>query len=508
MDGWGHSTNPVGNAILAAKTPNFEKLWKQYPHAYLKCDGESVGLPEGQMGTSEVNHMTIGSGRVVFQDLVKINKSIQNETLAENEAILKAIEHVKQHDSILHLTGLLSDGGVHSHQEHFYALLSLAKRLGVHKVLVHAYLDGRDTAPKSAKKYIADLEDFMQKLGIGRIASISGRYYAMDRDENWDRIDLAYNAMVKGEGLSFRSAMEALEAAYERNETDEHVIPSIIINESKAEQQEEAEQQTRGEAGTVGSNDAVILVNFRADRGIQMSRRFTESKENTNLHYTTMTHYRDDLNVNVVFPPEVVENNFSDIISRAGLKQLRITETEKYNHVTFFFNSKRDHANEGEDRFMFDSNSDVKTHDEKPEMRAYDITNHILMEIKSGNYDFILVNYPNPDMVGHTANMPAVIKAVETIDECVGRVCEEAIKHGYDVIVTADHGNAEELIDDKTGEPKTSHTLNPVPYILVTNKSIRFNRDSGNLTDIAPTLLDLFDLPQPEEMTGDSFIAK
>jgi 2,3-bisphosphoglycerate-independent phosphoglycerate mutase len=507
MDGWGHSENPVGNAVMAANTPNFDGLWKVRPHLYLKTDGESVGLPEGQMGTSEVNHMTIGAGRVIFQDLVRINKAIENNELAQNEAIAKAMEHVKKHDSILHIKGLLSDGGVHSHQSHFYGLLSLAKQMGVKKVLVHVYTDGRDTPAHNGKKYIAELEDFMEKLGLGRIASISGRYYAMDRDNNWDRIDLAYNAMVHGNAPRYKSAKEAIDAAYARGESDEFVVPMLIEYEpeTKGEILEEIEQTTRGEVGTVGTNDAIIFVNYRADRGVQISRKFTESGID-NLHYTTMTHFRDDLNVNVAFAPQSVDHNLGKVLSEAGLKQLRITETEKYNHVTFFFNCKRDEPYEGEDRIMFDSNSDIKTHDEKPEMRAYDITRTILNDIKDEAHDFIFVNYPNPDMVGHTANMPAVIKAVETIDDCIGKICEEALQHDYDVIITADHGNAEELIDYVTGEPKTSHTLNLVPCIFVSNKDLKLKKEQSTLIDLAPTVLDLFGLPKPEEMDGESLI--
>lgn len=508
MDGWGISDNPNGNGILAAKTPHFNRLWNDYPHLLLKADGESVGLPEGQMGTSEVNHMTIGAGRVIFQDLVRINKAIQENKLAESEAIRTAMDHVKRNNSVLHIKGLLSDGGVHSHQSHFYGLLSLAKEMGVRKVLLHIYTDGRDTLPRSAKKYIAELEDFMQKLGLGRIASISGRYYAMDRDNNWDRIDLAYKAMVQGEAPKYKSAQDVIDAAYRNGVTDEFVLPSLIVPDestSPEEMAEDFEQTTRGESGTIGSNDAIIFANYRSDRGVQISKKFAES-EIENLHYTTMTHYRDDLNVNVAFPPQNIENNLGDIVSSAGLKQLRISETEKYNHVTFFFNSKRDNANEGEDRILLDSNSDVKTHDEKPEMRAYDITRQIVNDINDEAHDLIIVNYPNPDMVGHTANMPAVIKAVETVDECIGKITEVAKEHGYTVLITADHGNAEELIDFETGEPKTSHTLNPVPFIIVNEDKSPVKKELGFLTDIAPTILYLLGLPAPMEMTGESLI--
>jgi 2,3-bisphosphoglycerate-independent phosphoglycerate mutase len=507
MDGWGHNENPVGNAVMAARKPNFERLWKEHAHLFLKTDGESVGLPEGQMGTSEVNHMTIGAGRVIFQDLVRINKAIENNELAQNEAIVAAMEHVKKHDSILHIKGLLSDGGVHSHQTHFYGLLSLAKQMGLKKVLVHIYTDGRDTAPHNGKKYIAELEDFMQKLGLGRIASISGRYYAMDRDNNWDRIDLAYKAMVHGEAPRFKTAKEAIDAAYANDETDEFILPRLIELETESEQEliEEFEQTTRGEVGTIGTNDAIIFANYRADRGVQITRKFTESGIE-NLHYTTMTHFRDDLNVNVAFAPQSVDHNLGEVVSMAGLKQLRITETEKFNHVTFFLNCKRDQPFEGEDRMMFDSNSDIKTHDEKPEMRAFDITREIINDIRDEAHDFIMVNYPNPDMVGHTANMPAVVKAVETIDDCIGQVAEAALKHGYDMIITADHGNAEELINYETGEPKTSHTTNLVPCIIVSNKKYTVTQSQSTLIDLAPTLLDFLGLQKPEEMTGESLV--
>lgn len=508
MDGWGHSDNPIGNAVMAANKPNFERLWSKYPHLYLKTDGESVGLPEGQMGTSEVNHMTIGSGRVIYQDLVRINKAIKDETLGESDAIAAAMGHVKKHDSVLHIKGLLSDGGVHSHQEHFYGLLLYAKQMGVNKVLVHVYTDGRDTAPHNGKKYIAELEAFMQKIGIGRIASISGRYYAMDRDNNDDRIDLAYDALVHGKAKRHASAQEAIDDAYLNDETDEFVTPRLIVNHVKttnAELLEAIEQTTPQEVGTVSTNDAIIFVNFRADRGLQISRKFVNSGI-SNLHYTTMTHYRDDLDVHVAFAPQTVDNNLGDVLSRNGLKQLRLTETDKYNHVTFFFNCKKDQPSVGEDRVMFDSNSDVKTHDEKPEMQAALITKQILEDVENQLHDVIIVNYPNPDIVGHTANMPAVIKAVETVDEAIGQVADAAIKYGYDLIITADHGNAEELIDYETGEPKTSHTLNLVPLILVTNKDLKMKKELSTLVDIAPTILGLLELPVPDEMTGESLV--
>jgi 2,3-bisphosphoglycerate-independent phosphoglycerate mutase len=492
MDGWGHSTNLVGNAIAAAKTPNFDAYWNEYPHALLEASGESVGLPEGQMGTSEVNHMTIGAGRVIFQDLVKINKAIENDELAQNHAIMQTLEHVKAHNSTLHLKGLVSPNGVHSHQNHFYGLLSLAKRVGVQKVLVHVFTDGRDTLPKSAKTYIKELEDFMEKLGLGRIASISGRYYAMDRDNNWDRIDLAYDAMTKGSGARFTSALDAIEEAYNRDETDEFIQPAIIEKEA-------------GEWGAVSTNDAIIFVNYRSDRAVQLTKKFLQS-DIENLRYTTMTQYHEEFQCEIAFPPEKVENTLGEVISAAGLKQLRITETEKFNHVTYFFNSKKSEALEGEDRIMLDTHSDIKTHDMKPEMRAYDITQQIVMDMEADMHDVIISNLCNPDMVGHTANMPAVITAVETVDNCIKQIVDMGLKKGFTVILTADHGNAEELIDEASGGPKTSHTLNPVPCIVISKEKVALSKETGVLSDIAPTILDILNLPKPQEMTGTTLL--
>lgn len=495
LDGWGHSENKEHNAIFHANTPNFDRLKRNYPHTLLHCSGESVGLPDGQMGTSEVNHMTIGAGRVIFQDLVKINKAIESDELARNDAILKAMEHVKNHESTLHLKGLLSPNGVHSHQDHFYALLSLAKRIGVTKVAVHAFTDGRDTPPKSSINYMRELEDFMQKLGLGKVVSVSGRFYSMDRDNNWERTDLAYHAITKREGKKYKSSIHAIEEAYNREETDEFIEPSIIETDDER-------------VGYVSSDDAVIFVNYRADRARQLTNKFLSSKI-TNLHYTTMTNYSDEFECNVAFPTNHISNTLGEIISNAGIKQLRITETEKYNHVTYFLNCKREEAFEGEDRIMLDTQSDVKTHDERPEMRAQDIANEVIQASRSSTHEVIICNICNPDMVGHTANKKATIKAIEVVDECIGKIVDAGVKHNYNVIITADHGNAEELVDS-TGTPKTSHSLNSVPFILI-NKQNNYSitrSDRTSLIDIAPTVLNLLSLDKPQEMTGKSLINK
>ncbi|MBN1263144.1 MAG: 2,3-bisphosphoglycerate-independent phosphoglycerate mutase [Candidatus Pacebacteria bacterium] len=492
LDGWGYRKEKKGNAILAAKTPHFDRLWQKYPHALLQASGEAVGLPAGQMGTSEVNHMTIGAGRVIFQDLVKINRAIKDGSLETNQAVLAALEHVKKNRSTLHLQGLVSPGGVHSHQKHFYALLSLAKRAGISRVLVHVFTDGRDTLPKSALRYIRELEDFMQKLNLGKIASVCGRYYAMDRDENWERTDLALGAMIKGEGRSYHSAVEAIEAAYNLEESDEFISPSVIEMEP-------------GESGCVESEDAVIFVNFRSDRAVQLSRRMLEKKP-PRLHFATMSQYREEFDCQVLFPPEKVENTLGEIIAAAGLKQLRITETEKFNHLTYFFNCKRLESLEGEDRIMLDSYSDIKTHDERPEMRTLDIAREITQAIQAGTHSVIITNFCNPDMVGHSAKMGPAIIGVETADSALGQVVKAGLAKNFAIIVTADHGNAEELIDQKTGQPMTSHTTNPVPFIFASRQPLKLLRNQASLIDIAPTALKTLGLPQPVEMTGRSLI--
>ncbi|MBU1178708.1 2,3-bisphosphoglycerate-independent phosphoglycerate mutase [Patescibacteria group bacterium] len=492
LDGWGYREEKDHNAIAQAHTPNYDRLWRDYPHAVLEAAGTSVGLPEGQMGTSEVNHMVIGAGRVVFQDLVKIDQAIKKDNMASNEAIMKALEHVKKQQSCLHLQGLVSSGGVHSHQEHFYALLSLAKRVGVPRVAVHVFTDGRDTPPKSALKYVRELQDFMDKLGLGRIASVTGRYWAMDRDSNLERTEAAFAAITKGEGRKYPSVLQAIEDAYDRQETDEFIKPSVIEMEP-------------GEEGCVSSNDAVIFVNFRSDRAIQLSQKFLES-DIANLDYVTMSQYRKEFNCRVAFPPEKVENTLGEVISRAGLRQLRVTETEKFNHLTYFLNCKKMKALEGEDRMMLDSYSDIATHDERPQMRTPDIAREIVQDIKAGTHEVIFANLCNGDMIGHTAKIKAVKKGVETIDQALGQITQAGLTKDYHIIITADHGNAEEVLDQQSGQPMTSHTINPVPFIVVSNKYHNLKKTAGELQDIAPTSLKILGQPQPIEMTGESLV--
>lgn len=492
LDGWGYLEERENNAIVQASTPNYDKFLKECPYAILNASGEGVGLPKGQMGTSEVNHMTIGAGRVIFQDLLKINKTIESCDLGKNEAILNAIEHVKKNNSILHLKGLVSPGGVHSHQKHFYALLDLAKEKGVKNVFIHVFADGRDVLPRSAKKYVQELQDYIKKINFGKIASITGRYYAMDRDNNEDRIEESFNVLVNSDGKKYKDACEAIDDAYQSGETDEFIKPCHI-------------EIGKGEEGCIKSDDAVIFVNFRSDRAVQMTDKFLKSGIK-NLKYVTMTQYREEFKCEVAFPSENICETMGEVISRAGLKQLRVTETEKFNHLTYFLNCKKMKALEGEDRIMLDSNSDVKTHDEKPEMRTPDITYEILQDIDSEAHEVIFTNLCNGDMVGHTANPKPIIKGVETIDKALGDIVQAGLKKNYHIIITADHGNAEEMVDMETGEPMTAHTLNPVPFIVISNKYSKILKDRGELQDVAPTVLKILDLKNSKEMTGKSLI--
>jgi 2,3-bisphosphoglycerate-independent phosphoglycerate mutase len=496
LDGWGLKGTEKGNAIKQAKTPNFDKFWLKYPNAILQASGESVGLPKGQMGTSEVNHMTIGAGRVIFQDLLRINRAIKDKSFFENKAIQKVFEHVKKNNSTLHIKGLISPGGVHSHQEHVYALLKAAKLYGLKKVYLHVFTDGRDTLPKSAINYIKELEDKLKQIGIGKIVSISGRFYALDRDHNWDRTDKTFDLLTKGKGKKYKNALEAIEKAYKKGEDDEFISPGFIEIEE-------------GEEGTITTNDGVVFVNFRTDRPRQLVQRFLE-KGPKNLHYLTMTQYNPDFQVKTIFPPQSIKNSLGEVISKAKLKQLRITETEKFAHLTFFLNCKRQEAFEGEDRIMFDSYSDIKTHDERPEMRTPDITKQLIQVIKNKDYNFIATNLCNADMIGHTGSLKAAIKGIETADKAIGEIIKQAKKHNYTTIITADHGNAEEMIDEETNQIKTAHTTNPVPFILIEPKNKKQKRklktDQASLTDLAPTILKLLKLKKPKQMTGESLV--
>lgn len=491
LDGWGVTNRYSGNAIAVAQTPYYDYLRNTYPQSVIEASGEAVGLPDGQMGTSEVNHMTIGAGKVLYQDLVRISNKIKEGSFFDNAAFVKAFNHVKKHGSTLHLKSLIGTGGVHAHQDHLVALVKAAKKHGVTKLYIHAFLDGRDTRPTSATKYLDHLEKELGEIGLGQIASISGRYYAMDRDHNWDRTDKTFDVLIKRSGKKYHSAKEALDEAYQKGVTDEYVEPAVV-------------EVGPGEEGAISSNDAVIFVNFRNDRTRQLTERFLE-KGPANLQYVTMTEYKPEYQVDVAYPLEDPGSTIGSVISQAGLKQLRVTETEKFPHMTFFLNCKREAAYEGEDRMMFDSYSDIKTHDEKPYMRTPDIANYLEGVLKQGLHHAIFVNLCNADMVGHTGNIPAAIEGVETIDRALKLIVETAKKSGYQVIITADHGNAEEMKDKETSAPLSAHTTNLVPFIYIGDHT-KLTHYVGTLVDVAPTILTALGLSIPKDMTGVSFI--
>ena len=501
MDGVGLSDEIEGNAFKQAKTPNIDRLINEYPNASLECKGLAVGLPVGQMGNSEVGHMSIGAGRVIYQDLTLISKEIEEGKFFENNTFKEAIEHVKKNNSDLHLMGLLSDGGVHSHINHLFALLKLAKDNNIENVYIHAFMDGRDTPPTSGMDYLKELEEKIKEIGVGKIATISGRYYAMDRDNRWERETLAYNAMVFGEGNKFRAVQKAIENSYEAQEFDEFVKPIVIVDEDG------------NSIGKIKDNDAAIFFNFRPDRAREITRALTDDDFNNidrregkikNLKFITMTEYDETIkNVTVAYKKEQIINTLGEYVSKKGKTQLRIAETEKYAHVTFFFNGGEEKTYKGEDRILVASPK-VPTYDEKPEMSAYEVTEKVIEAIESEKYDLIIMNYANGDMVGHTGNMEKTIKAVEAVDECLGKVITLLEEKDGEAIVTADHGNCEQMIDLKTGEAVTSHTTNKVPVIAVSTrvKSI----ESGTLTDLAPTMLELMGCEKPKEMTGKALV--
>lgn len=492
LDGWGITNKYRGNAIANARTPYYDSLLNDYPFAVIESSGEAVGLPDGQMGTSEVNHMTIGAGKVLYQDLVRISNKIKDGSYFDNPSFLKAFEHVKKNGSTLHIKGLIGTGGVHSHQDHMVALLEAAKKHGIKQVYLHVFTDGRDTRPSSALKYLESLETEIKRIGIGKIASIAGRYYAMDRDHNWDRTDKSFNVLIKRDGKIYHSAKEALEDSYQAGVTDEYVVPACI-------------EVGQGEEGAICSHDAVIFVNFRNDRTRQLTEKFLKDGPE-DLSYVTMTQYSPEYQVDVAYPLEDAGSTLGQVISEAGLKQLRVTETEKFPHMTFFLNCKREDAWEGEDRMMFDSNSDVKTHDEKPEMRTLDIAQFVASDLQTGLHEAIFTNLCNADMVGHTSNVSAAIKGVETIDRALKIIVEQAKQHGYTVIITADHGNAEEMRDKETGANLSAHTTNLVPFILVSSKYSKLAHSIGSLVDVAPTVLKVMGLTIPSDVTGQSFV--
>ena len=500
LDGFGENKEEKANAVKLANTPNIDKLMKTCPTTDIHTSGLDVGLPEGQMGNSEVGHTNIGAGRIVYQELTRITKSIEDGDFFTNEEFIAAIENCKKYNSKLHIMGLLSNGGVHSHIRHLFGLLELAKRRDFEDVYVHCFMDGRDTAPSSGESFISELEEKMKEKGVGKIATITGRFYAMDRDKRWQRVEKAYNALVRGEGEKATSAIGAVESSYQKEIFDEFIEPTVIVN---------------GETpvATIGKHDSVIFFNYRPDRAREITRTLVDKEFNEfevekdlDLYYVCMTSYDETMpNVHIAFKKEELKNTFGEYISKHGLTQLRIAETEKYAHVTFFFNGGEEKQYPGEDRILVPSPK-VETYDLKPEMSAYEVTDKVVEAINSKKYDCIILNYANPDMVGHTGVLEAAIKAIETIDECVGRVIEAVNNQDGVLLITADHGNAEQMIDYKTGEPHTAHTTNPVPLILVGMENAKLRE--GRLADLAPTMLDIMNLEKPAEMTGESLIIK
>lgn len=503
LDGYGLNDKTEGNAVAQAKTPVMDKLMAEYPFVKGNASGMAVGLPDGQMGNSEVGHLNMGAGRIVYQELTRITKEIQDGTFFENPALLDAVNNCKKNDSSLHMFGLVSDGGVHSHNTHIYGLLELAKRNGLSKVYVHAFLDGRDTPPTSGKGYVEDLEAEMKKIGVGEVASVMGRYYAMDRDTNYDRVEKAYIALTKGEGLEAASGPEGIQASYDRDETDEFVKPTVVMKNGAP-------------VATIKDGDSVIFFNFRPDRAREITRSFCDDdfkgfarEKKLDLTYVCFSDYDPTIpNKEVAFHKITVDNTFGEWIAANNMKQVRLAETEKYAHVTFFFNGGVEEPNKDEERILVNSPKDVATYDLKPQMSAYEVCDKLVECIKSGKYDVIIINFANPDMVGHTGVQEAAIKAVEAVDECVGRAVEAVKEANGFMFICADHGNAEQLVDYETGEPFTAHTTNPVPFILVNADPAYKLREGGCLADIVPTIIELMEMEQPAEMTGKSLLVK
>ncbi|MBS1965911.1 MAG: 2,3-bisphosphoglycerate-independent phosphoglycerate mutase [Chloroflexi bacterium SZAS-1] len=506
MDGWGERDAVEGNGIKLAKTPNIDHWRATRPWTLLGAAEKNVGLPTGQMGNSEVGHLNLGAGFVVMQDITLIDNSIEDGSFFENDALNNAIAHVKEQGSQLHIIGLLGTGGVHSHLSHEKALLELAKRHGLEKVYIHAFTDGRDTMPQSGLGYMADLQSYAEALGVGRVATVTGRYYAMDRDNRWERTRMAYDAMVSGVGRPAASAREAIQRSYDEGVTDEFILPAVVTIDGAP-------------LATVQAGDSIICFNFRADRVRQITKAFVLQDFSgfardllRDLLYVTMTEYEKGLPVQIAFENADVEVPLAQVISSAGLRQLHVAETEKYAHVTFFFNGGREEPFPGEDRFLAPSPKEVATYDLKPEMNAYGIRDGILKALADDTYDFIIVNFANADMVGHTGVIPAVIKAVETVDTCIGAVVDAVVAKGGAALITADHGNAELLIDPETGGPHTAHTTNKVPCILVAAPGVGLDhaklREGGRLSDVAPTILQMLGIGLAPQMTGHSLIVR
>ena len=500
LDGWGYSENSDHNAVLNANTPVWDHLWNDYPHTLINTSGLAVGLPDGQMGNSEVGHMNLGAGRIVYQDFTRITRAIEDGSLADNPALCQAIDRTVHANKALHILGLLSPGGVHSHEDHIKALAELAVARGAQNIYLHAFLDGRDTPPQSAGASIAALEACFAELGHGCIASLVGRYYAMDRDSRWERVQKAYDLLSQGQGeYRATTAAEALQQAYERGETDEFVKATAIVADGAA-------------PVTIADGDSILFANFRADRAREITQAFTEpdfSGFNRAVvpqlaAFVCMTEYQQDIQADIAFAPEPLHNSLGEMTARYGLKQLRIAETEKYAHVTFFFNGGREQTFPGEERVLIPSPK-VATYDLQPEMSALEVTDKLIAAIRSGEYGLMICNYANPDMVGHTGVYEAAMQAAETIDQCLGRIHQAMLDVGGEILITADHGNLELMRDPETGQPHTAHTTNPVPLIYV-GRSATFSED-GALCDIAPTLLSLMGLTQPPEMTGRALLS-
>ena len=503
LDGYGLNDKKEANAVAEAKTPVMDMLMEKYPFVKGYASGLAVGLPDGQMGNSEVGHINMGAGRIVYQELTRITKEIEDGTFFTNEGLMDAINNCKKNDSALHMYGLLSDGGVHSHITHLYALLELAKKEGLSKVYVHCFLDGRDTPPASGKDYVQALADKMAEIGVGEIATVMGRYYAMDRDNNWDRVEKAWKAMVKGEGVAADDAVAGVAASYADDVTDEFVVPIVVRKDGRP-------------VATVNENDSIIFYNFRPDRAREITRAFCADEfdgfdrgARMNLTYICFAEYDVTIpNKEIAFKKVEINNTFGQLLAAKGLKQARIAETEKYAHVTFFFNAGVEEPNEGEDRILVPSPKDVATYDLKPEMSAYGVCDKLVEAIESQKYDVIVINFANPDMVGHTGVEAAAIKAIEAVDECVGKAYDALMKVDGQMFICADHGNAEQLVDYETGAPFTAHTVNPVPFILVNYDEDYKLAEGGCLADIVPTLLEMMGLEQPKEMTGKSLLVR
>ena len=502
LDGYGLNKKQEANAVYEAKTPVMDKLMAECPFVEGNASGLAVGLPDGQMGNSEVGHLNMGAGRIVYQELTRITKSIADGDFFENEEFLAAVENCKKNNSALHMYGLVSDGGVHSHNTHIYGLLELAKRNGLEKVYVHCFLDGRDTPPASGKDFVAALEEKMAEIGVGKVASVMGRYYAMDRDNRWDRVELAYKALTLGEGNKNESATAAIQASYDDGKTDEFVMPTVVT-------------ENGAPVGLINDNDSIIFFNFRPDRAREITRAFCDDEfagfareKKQGLVYVCFTDYDETIgNKLVAFKKQMITNTFGEFLAANGKTQARIAETEKYAHVTFFFNGGIEEPNAGEDRILVKSPK-VATYDLQPEMSAPQVCDKLVEAIGSDKYDVIIINFANPDMVGHTGVESAAISAVEAVDACVGRAVEAIKNVGGVMFICADHGNAEQLVDYETGAPFTAHTINPVPFILVNYDENYTLREGGCLADIAPTLIEIMGMEQPKEMTGKSLLVR